>query len=124
MAKASKKPSDSHDFIVTVHALDRFQERFPEYAAFNDDLQAQVIYEEVMEAFEAGRASGVAPAELAPLNHHGWKPAAKGCSYVWNKDKERGYVLQRVGTDLLVLTVLTGPRDGEEPVTSEGAHTL
>lgn len=93
------------DFIVTAHALDRFQERFPDL--YKDDQQAAtLIHEECDDALVNGRASFVPPLELALNDLDRWE-AGKGLT-VWTPSKERGYVLLETEDGLLVATVLIG----------------
>ena len=93
------------DFIVTVHALERFQERFPTLWT-NDEDVGLLIYEETMEAIDAGRVSTVAPLELATYDLNRWAPGK--ARFVWVSSKERGYVILNGNNGLTVATVLVG----------------
>lgn len=93
------------DFVISAHALERFQERFPEQWV-NDDVAAQTIYREVMEGFANGRASYVAPIELALHDLDRWQ-AGRGV-FVWTPKKVRGYVVVEASEGQLVATVLVG----------------
>jgi hypothetical protein len=96
------------DFIVSVHALERMHERFPEdVAGMEDEEIGRVIHAEVTDALEHGRESNVAPRELSTYRPTGWVPAGKDCSFAWNADKTRGYVLRDAEEGMLVITVLT-----------------
>jgi hypothetical protein len=93
------------DFIVSAHALDRFQERFPDLYE-NDQQAASFMHEECDDALVNGRASFVPPLELALNDLDRWE-AGKGLT-VWTPSKERGYVLLESGDGMLVATVLIG----------------
>lgn len=110
------------DFIVTVHALERMTERFPDVAGRKrgrkyDKERGEFIHAEVMKAIADGRQSKVAPRELAPRESTFWNPNRKGVTIVWTEDKGRGYVVEEKGSDMFVLTVLKG----EDPLSEEPA---
>ena len=69
--KGEVVPSD--DFTVTVHALERFQERFTSIWR-SDPQEAQRIHRECQEAFRDGRTGSVAPIELAHNDPERWVP--------------------------------------------------
>ena len=95
----------SDDFVITAHALERFQERFP--TLWEDDQQAaELIHGECEDALTEGRASYVAPLELANNDLDRWE-AGKGLT-VWTPQKRRGYVLLETQEGMLVTTVLKG----------------
>jgi hypothetical protein len=101
--------SGAADFVVTIHALERMEERFPDLIGGMDDRSlGEFIHGEVMDALEAGRQAKMAPLELAPHGMRRWVSAKKDSYVVWNEDKLRGYVMQDADEGLLVLTVLTG----------------
>lgn len=93
------------DFIVSAHALDRFQERFPDLYK-NDQQAASLMHEECDDAMVHGRASYVPPLELALNDLDRWE-AGKGLT-VWTPSKDRGYVLLESEDGLLIATVLVG----------------
>jgi len=97
------------DFIVTIHALERMEERFPNLiVGMSDQEVGALVHREVMEALDAGRQSKVAPLELAPYLAKRWVPQGKGASIAWTRDRKRGYALQETEEGLLVTTVLWG----------------
>lgn len=98
------------DFIVTIHAFERLEERFPDLIKGITDIeQAAMIHEEVMDALDHGRRSKIPPLELAPNGVERWNLRRPGSYAVWTADKCRGYVLQEDPKEgLLVLTVLKG----------------
>jgi hypothetical protein len=97
------------DFIVTIHALERMVERFPELVSGKDDGEiGALIHGEVMDALDAGRFGSVAPLELAPTGHAQWDGSRKDGYVTWTADKRRGYVMQEGEEGLLVLTVIVG----------------
>lgn len=98
------------DFIVSAHALDRFEERFPDLWT-DDEEVARFIHLEVCDALDAGRASFVPPVELATTDLDRWE-AGKGLT-AWTPLKTRGYVLLESEEGMLVVTVLRG-RSSEE----------
>jgi hypothetical protein len=108
------------DFVITAHALDRFEERFPDLWT-DDNGAAHLIHEECDAALAEGRASWVAPLELAHNDLDRWE-AGKGL-VVWTPGKERGYVLLETEEGMLVTTVLQGrERDDARKRLYEGAH--
>jgi hypothetical protein len=94
------------DFIISVHALERFQERFPTLWT-NDDEVGLLIYEETMDALDAGRVSSVPPLELASNDLDRWTASGKA-RIVWVPLKTRGYVLIDGSDGCTVATVLVG----------------
>lgn len=96
-------PSD--DFVVSIHALERFEERFPNLWT-NDDDVGMFIYRETMDALDAGRIASIPPLELADYDLTQWK--ARKSRVVWEPKKTRGYVLVDGDEGLTVATVLSG----------------
>lgn len=83
----------SNDMTITVHALERMEERWPELTEGLDDLEiAHTIQGEVNDALVAGRRHQTCPIELANNNLARWR-VEKDVWYVWNEDKTRGYVI-------------------------------
>ena len=101
----SNEASNQEDFIVSVHALERFQERFPTLWT-NDDDVGMLIYHETMDALQEGRVASVAPIEFANYDIDRW--AAGKSKIVWVPMKTRGYVLIDGYDGMTVATVLTG----------------
>lgn len=97
------------DFVVSVHALDRFEERFPEEWS-NDGEVGETIYHETMEALEAGRVSSIAPLEFADNDIARW--GDRKSKIVWNQAKTRGYVIVDGYEGMTVATVLVGQKTG------------
>ena len=98
--------SDARDFIVTAHALERFQERFSSVYR-TDEMESKRIHRECMQALEAGRVSYVPPLEFANYNVADWAPDRS--RFVWTLNKERGYVIvEDEQGDMTVATVLVG----------------
>lgn len=98
------------NFIVSAHALERFEERLP--GLYQDDQQAaQMIHRECQAALDEGRVGKLAPLELSTYDANLWK-ANKGL-VVWIRSKTRGYVLLDTDEGTLVTTVLVG-RDAQE----------
>lgn len=98
------------DFIISVHALERFEERFPTLWT-NDNDAGMFIYQETMDALDAGRVGSVPPLELAANDFDRW--TAGKSRIVWTPTKDRGYVLVD-GTDgVTVATVLVGRKSEE-----------
>lgn len=98
------------DFIVSVHALERFQERFPSLWT-NDDDVGMLIYNEVMDAMSEGRIASVAPIEFANYDIDRW--VAGRSKIVWVPLKTRGYVLVDGYDGMTVATVLVGKPSSE-----------
>ena len=98
------------DFVVTIHALERMEERFPELTKeMSDTKQAELMQGEVMDALEAGRHGMVPPVELSARAVERWQYRKPGGYVVWTQDKERGYVVQECPKEgLVVLTVIAG----------------
>lgn len=101
---------DGSDFIISVHALDRFQERFPSLWQ-NDDDAGMFIYKETMEAMDAGRVASVPPLELSTFDPARWVPGKS--KIAWTQTKDRGYVLVNGEDGLTVATVLVGQTSAE-----------
>lgn len=99
------KGEENGDFIISIHALERFQERFPGLWT-NDDDVGMFIYHEAMDALDAGRTATVAPLEFATFDMDKW--VAGDAKIVWTPLKTRGYVLVEDGEGTTVATVLTG----------------
>jgi hypothetical protein len=97
------------DFIVTIHALERIAERFPELVAdMSDQEKGELIHREAVAAIHAGRQGNVAPLELASRGGR-WTSLPKDSYIVWNEDRMRGYVIQESEEEgTLVITVLKG----------------
>jgi hypothetical protein len=95
----------NEDFVVSVHALERFEERFPEEWS-NDAGVGQLIHRETMDALEAGRVSSIPPLEFADNDISRWN--ARKSKIVWVPDKTRGYVIVDGYEGMTVATVLTG----------------
>ena len=98
------------DFVVTIHALERMEERFPELTkGMSDGEQAKLMQEEVMGALEAGRYGSVPPVELAARSIDRWEHRKQGGYVSWTQDKVRGYVLQEDDREkLIMVTVIAG----------------
>ena len=95
----------ANDLTITVHALERFQERFASVWR-SDQQEAQRIHRECQEAFRDGRIGNVAPIELAHNDPERWVPGKS--LYAWTPDKRRGYVVQEDTDGMTVVTVLKG----------------
>ena len=94
------------DFVISIHALERFEERFPEHWTSDEEI-GQLIYRETMEAMEAGRSGHVPPIEIANHNITQWVPGKS--LFAWTTDKSRGYVLvEDEEGEMTVATVLVG----------------
>lgn len=108
MPKQTKTTTED-DFVVTIHALQRMSQRFPQVASGVSDRQlGELIHAEVIDALDHGRSGKYAPLELAPTGRERWIAMKKGAHVAWNEDKRRGYVIQDSSEGLLVLTVLVG----------------
>jgi len=97
--------NDAEDFVISIHALERFEERFPEEWS-NDDDVGKTIYAEAMDAFEAGRRSTLPPLEFADNDISRW--ADRKSTIVWTPSKRRGYVIVDGYEGMTVATVLLG----------------
>jgi len=97
-------------FVITIHALERFEERCPDLTKGKTDQQVgEFIHEEVMDALEAGRRGKIAPIELAAYEVNQWEQRNPGVYIVWTKEKTRGYaILEDPSEGMLVTTVLVG----------------
>lgn len=93
------------DFVISIHALDRFEERFPDIWV-DDDETGRLIYEETMDALDAGRVASVPPIELSTYDLGRW--GAGKARVAWVPDKSRGYVLIETESGQTVATVLEG----------------
>lgn len=97
--------ADNDPFVVSVHALERFEERFPEIWN-NDNDVGMLIYQETMDALTEGRVASVPPLELAANDITRWQAA--NSRIAWVPEKSRGYVLVDGYDGMTVATVLTG----------------
>ena len=98
------------DFVVTGHALERMESRWPALVAGKTDLEiAELVHEEVFEAFRGGRYAFVPPIELASLDPdlHIRRSGVLG-ETCWTRDKKRGYVFREGQDGLVVMTVTAG----------------
>jgi hypothetical protein len=93
------------DFVISVHALERFEERFPTLWT-NDDDVGLLIYHETMDALAEKRVASFPPLELANNDLDRWGPGKS--RIVWTPNKMRGYVLVDGQEGLTVATVLIG----------------
>lgn len=98
------------DFIITVHALERFEERFPDLIDGKTDQQVGAfIHTEVMDALEARRFGKIPPIELAAHSAEGWEQRNPGAYMCWTREKTRGYaIVEDKSEGMLVTTVLFG----------------
>jgi len=92
-------------YVISGHALDRFEERYPVDVGATVRATAERIQAEVEEALVAGRVSSVCPRELWQRTRN-LVVARDGKEYVWLRDKSRGYVIRDAGDEIHVLTVL------------------
>lgn len=98
----------SDDLIITIHALERIEERWPRITIGLTDLEvARLIQDEVNDALVAGRCHHSCPLELANTNLARWR-VEKNIQFVWTKNKERGYVIAEREEGIVVLTTLIG----------------
>jgi hypothetical protein len=93
------------DFVISVHALERFEERFPGLWTNDDDI-GLLIYNETMDALNDGRVASIAPLEFANNDLDRW--VAGKSKIVWVPLKTRGYVLIDGYEGMTVATVLVG----------------
>ena len=100
-----RRVSDADNFVISIHALERFEERFPEEWS-NDEDVGQTIYSEAMGAFESGRISSIPPLEFADNDINLWSD--RRSKIVWTPDKSRGYVIIDGYEGMTVATVLKG----------------
>lgn len=104
------------DFILTIHSLQRMEERFPGLVAEMTDQEiGELVHEEFLDALEAGRRNTMPPLELMPRELNSWWQRTPGAYVVWTEDKRRGYVIKEDGEEgTFVLTVLVG----DDPVSA------
>lgn len=102
--------SNPSDFVITIHALNRMEERFPILTSgMTDEEQGALIHKDVSEALDAGRHSRVPPIELAPSGIERWEMRQPGAYVCWIEGKTRGYVVKEDPDEgLMVLTILVG----------------
>lgn len=98
------------DFVVTIHAFERLEQRFPELVSgMSDRKQANLVHREVMDALENGRHGQVPPIELQSKRIDRWVVREPNTFVVWTKDKKRGYLMREDAEEgLLVVTVIFG----------------
>lgn len=107
---SNEVPDQNSDFIISIHALERFQERFPTLWT-NDDDVGMLIYNEAMDAIAEGRIASIAPIEFANYDITRW--TAGKSKIVWVPHKTRGYVLVEGYEGTTVATVLVGKPSSE-----------
>jgi hypothetical protein len=96
------------DLVITGHALERMEERWPKLCAgLTDEEVGRLIQGEVNDALVRERVSHICPLELANTNIARWR-AEKNVLYVWTENKERGYVISYRDDGIVVLTTLIG----------------
>lgn len=98
------------DFVVTIHAFERIEQRFPDLVAgLDDQAQAELIHREIHEGLDAGRHGTVPPIELSARGTERWITRTPSSYYVWTQDKQRGYlVVEDPEEGLVVLTLVYG----------------
>lgn len=95
------------DFIVTIHAFERIEERFPELVkGMSDRRQAELMNREVMDALDHGRYSTSAPLEFTSKAIQNWINRRPDSYFVWTQDKKRAYLVQENNEGISVVTVL------------------
>lgn len=100
----------SDDLTVTVHALERMEERWPRLVGeLSDEEIARLIQGEINDAEVRGRRSRICPLELANSNIARWK-TEKDVWYLWTETKDRGYVISDRTDGVIVLTTLIGQK--------------
>lgn len=101
--------SETRDMVITIHAQERMEERWPDLVQELDDEElGRLIQGEVNDALVAGRHGIYCPIELANKSVERWR-AKRGGWYCWNKEKTRGYVCHESKAEgIVVLTTLIG----------------
>lgn len=92
------------EYVATMHALQRFEERLPELADADVD-RARIMAEDVESALRAGRVAPVFPREFSGVSYGVVKVVA-GQECVWTEDYARGYMIEDVGRRVTIITVL------------------
>lgn len=96
------------DMTITIHALERMEERWPKLCKdLSDEEIGRLIQGEVNDALVSNRRSRICPLELANSNIARWR-AEKNVWYVWTEGKDRGYVISDKKEGIIVLTTLIG----------------
>lgn len=92
-------------YHVTVHALDRFEQRWPDEVGDDDEEMARVMQREVEDAISAGRTGRNFPRRM-----HGSIPSryTGGTSCAWTEDFSRGYVISDGGSNVHIVTAVQG----------------
>lgn len=98
--------ADFVQYVATVHALDRFEERWPDEAG--DDVEmATIMQSEVEAALREGRH-----ARMFPRRMNGSmtiRPVVTpGTECVWTPDMARGYVISDRGRVVHIVTAVPG----------------
>jgi hypothetical protein len=98
------------DFVVTIHAFERLEQRFPDLVSnMSDRDQAKLVHREVMDAIDSGRHGRVPPLELSSKIGDRWMVREQNTFFVWTQDKKRGYLMREDPDEgLLVVTVIFG----------------
>lgn len=91
-------------YVATMHALERFEERLPELA--DDDLErARIMQEDVEAALRAGRVAPTFPRQFSGSASAVVRRIA-GQECVWTDDLARGYLISDNGRSVTIITVL------------------
>jgi len=93
-------------YVISGHALERFEERYPGLVGRDDDETARLIQAEVEEALRAGRVSHVCPREMWPRTLSRAVNRVRGGEFVWTPARDRGYAICDRGDEVVVTTVL------------------
>lgn len=106
-----KKPVQvavSDNMTVTIHALERMEQRWPKLVGGLDDQEvARLIQGEVNDAFVCDRRSRICPLELVNNYLHNWN-TEKDVWFLWTEERDRGYVVLDRPEGVTVMTTLVG----------------
>jgi len=92
-------------YVISGHALERFEERYPELVGGDDNETARLIQAEVEEALRAGRVSHVLPREMWGYTRER-AVNREGGEFVWTAARDRGYAICDRGDEVVVTTAL------------------
>ena len=108
-------PQNVRQIHVTVHAVTQHEERYP--GTINKAARKLLIAADVTDALKNGRSSPKEPSftprgqTLSRKERQQKRPNDKSLRYVWSEDRNRVYLVDRRGDEIIVVTSLPSNAD-------------
>jgi hypothetical protein len=96
--------SSTCQYVATIHALKRFEQRLP-HLADDDEDRARLMHEDVESGLRAGRVASTFPRQFSGRDYL-VERRAPGQECVWTEDLARGYLISDNGRSVTIITVL------------------